>query len=389
MQRHPPSRRRTKSDATRKGQAIAFYGVVLLLAGWAGGATLYILFSDDALRILAERQVAQSRAYEGQISALQTEIDRLRSLKLIEQARVDQTLTELARRQSAIESRQAAITALQEKTSPEITGALLTPGGARRKPTPLTDPLSADQRAHLDLRQSFGAAANSATEVWLNNLSRAVALVESRQGAALSTIETRMEDRAQRMRSVLAELGLERPGEGGPFLPPPQPPGDSLAQQLQRISAARTAAAILEAEVDRVPVRQPTAVPAEVISGFGMRLDPFLRQPAMHTGIDLRGETGEEVRAAGGGRVTQAARNGGYGLMVEIDHGNGLASRYAHLSAIDVREGQQIAPGETVGRVGSTGRSTGPHLHFEVRIDGDPADPHRFLRAGLRLHASD
>jgi murein DD-endopeptidase MepM/ murein hydrolase activator NlpD len=87
--------------------------------------------------------------------------------------------------------------------------------------------------------------------------------------------------------------------------------------------------------------------------------------------------------------VTQAARNGGYGLMVEIDHGNGLASRYAHLSAIDVREGQQIAPGEMVGRVGSTGRSTGPHLHFEVRIDGEPADPHRFLRAGLRLHAGD
>jgi murein DD-endopeptidase MepM/ murein hydrolase activator NlpD len=77
--------------------------------------------------------------------------------------------------------------------------------------------------------------------------------------------------------------------------------------------------------------------------------------------------------------------NGGYGKMVEVDHGNGFATRYAHLSAIDVEVGQQVKIGQTVGRVGSTGRSTGPHLHYETRVDGDPVDPQKFLRAGVRL----
>jgi murein DD-endopeptidase MepM/ murein hydrolase activator NlpD len=83
--------------------------------------------------------------------------------------------------------------------------------------------------------------------------------------------------------------------------------------------------------------------------------------------------------------VTQAGLSGGYGKMVEVDHGNGLATRYGHLSAIDVVVGQKVQIGQTVGRLGSTGRSTGPHLHYETRIEGDAVDPQKFLRAGLRL----
>ena len=109
----------------------------------------------------------------------------------------------------------------------------------------------------------------------------------------------------------------------------------------------------------------------------------------MHTGIDFRGEPGDPVYATAAGRVTQAERNGGYGLMVEIDHGNGLVTRYAHLSAISVANGASVAPGDLIGRIGSSGRSTGPHLHYEVRIQGEAADPQRFLRAGLRLEAGD
>jgi murein DD-endopeptidase MepM/ murein hydrolase activator NlpD len=80
-----------------------------------------------------------------------------------------------------------------------------------------------------------------------------------------------------------------------------------------------------------------------------------------------------------------AGTNGGYGRMVEVDHGNGFTTRYAHLSAIDVEVGQVVRIGQIVGRVGSTGRSTGPHLHYETRVDGDPVDPQKFLRAGVRL----
>ena len=92
------------------------------------------------------------------------------------------------------------------------------------------------------------------------------------------------------------------------------------------------------------------------------RMTPFLGRPAMHTGIDLRGEIGEPVHATATGKVSIAGRDGGYGNMVEIDHGNGLATRYGHLSAIDVTVGQTVRIGQVIGKIGSTGRSTGPHL---------------------------
>jgi murein DD-endopeptidase MepM/ murein hydrolase activator NlpD len=116
-----------------------------------------------------------------------------------------------------------------------------------------------------------------------------------------------------------------------------------------------------------------------------VRLDPFLNRPAMHTGIDFRGAPGEPVRATASGTVTAAGWSGGYGRMVEIDHGNGLATRYGHLSEIEVSVGQSIKIGQTIGRVGSTGRSTGPHLHYETRVNGEAVDPQKFLRAGIRM----
>jgi murein DD-endopeptidase MepM/ murein hydrolase activator NlpD len=105
----------------------------------------------------------------------------------------------------------------------------------------------------------------------------------------------------------------------------------------------------------------------------------------MHTGIDLRGDAGEPVRATASGNVTIAGRQGGYGNMVEIDHGNGLTTRYGHLSEVDVKVGQIVRIGEVIGKIGSTGRSTGPHLHYETRINGVAVDPGKFLRAGLWL----
>ena len=116
-----------------------------------------------------------------------------------------------------------------------------------------------------------------------------------------------------------------------------------------------------------------------------MRINPFLGRPAFHTGIDFREQSGAPVFATAPGKVSAAGANGGYGLMVEIDHGNGLTTRYAHLSAILVAEDQTVSGRQLIGRVGSTGRSTGPHLHYEVRIDDDPVDPARFVRAGERL----
>jgi murein DD-endopeptidase MepM/ murein hydrolase activator NlpD len=123
----------------------------------------------------------------------------------------------------------------------------------------------------------------------------------------------------------------------------------------------------------------------DLTSGFGARIDPFTRSPALHTGLDFRADHGAPVRAAGAGRVIGAEYAGGYGNMVEVDHGNGVTTRYAHLSAIAVGVGQTVAAGTVLGRAGSTGRSTGAHLHYETRINDEPVDPQRFLRAGLKI----
>jgi murein DD-endopeptidase MepM/ murein hydrolase activator NlpD len=134
-----------------------------------------------------------------------------------------------------------------------------------------------------------------------------------------------------------------------------------------------------------VPIRKPLLGDIDMSSSFGVRSDPFGRGPAMHSGVDFRGDSGDPVRATAAGKVTSAAWNGGYGKMVEIDHGNGFTTRYGHLSEISAKAGQSVRAGQIIGRVGSTGRSTGPHLHYETRIEGDAVDPQKFLRAGLRL----
>ncbi|HEY4821916.1 MAG TPA: M23 family metallopeptidase, partial [Xanthobacteraceae bacterium] len=155
--------------------------------------------------------------------------------------------------------------------------------------------------------------------------------------------------------------------------------------QVYRISVARAQADRLTRTMSTVPIRKPVIGEIDMTSSFGVRIDPFLGRPAMHTGIDFHGTQGDPIRATASGTVTLAGWNGGYGRLVEVDHGNGLATRYGHLSEIDVTIGQTIKIGQIVGRLGATGRSTGPHLHYETRVDGEAVDPQKFLRAGIRM----
>jgi murein DD-endopeptidase MepM/ murein hydrolase activator NlpD len=159
----------------------------------------------------------------------------------------------------------------------------------------------------------------------------------------------------------------------------------AFERQLHRIKLARANIDRLTRTLGAVPVRKPIVGEIDLSSSFGVRSDPFGRGPAMHSGLDFRASHGSPVRATATGTVAAAGWNGGYGKMVEIDHGNGISTRYGHLSEIDVKLGQPVRIGQTIGRVGSTGRSTGPHLHYETRIEGDAVDPQKFLRAGLRL----
>jgi murein DD-endopeptidase MepM/ murein hydrolase activator NlpD len=156
-------------------------------------------------------------------------------------------------------------------------------------------------------------------------------------------------------------------------------------RQLSRNKLARSDIERLTRTLSSLPVRKPLSGELEVASGFGVRSDPFTRSAAMHTGLDFQSESGAPVRATANGTVTTAGWKGGYGKMVDVDHGNGYSTRYGHLSAIEVKDGQTVRAGQIIGRVGSTGRSTGPHLHYETRIGRDAVDPEKFLRAGAKL----
>jgi murein DD-endopeptidase MepM/ murein hydrolase activator NlpD len=177
-------------------------------------------------------------------------------------------------------------------------------------------------------------------------------------------------------------------GAGGPYVPMAKPGFDELNGALQALSEAAgeqsdvltlTESRLLESRLKTlmIPSSRPIEVP--VGSGFGFRSDPFTGRGALHTGLDFPSPVGTEIHAAAGGVVRTAEMHPEYGLMLEIDHGNGLTTRYGHTSRILVKVGDLVKRGQVVADVGTTGRSTGPHLHFEVLVDGIPQDPQRFL----------
>ena len=179
-------------------------------------------------------------------------------------------------------------------------------------------------------------------------------------------------------------------GSGGPMLPP-HPELDAsdglsalqarLGDIEQLIARLSDAATLRSLALMRMPSRPPIEH-AALVSLFGNRDDPLTGRRAFHAGLDFAAGAGSTIRAAAGGTVAVAGFRPDYGWVVEIEHGNGLRTRYAHASRLWVRAGDVVAPGEPIAAVGSTGRSTGPHLHFEVLRNGEATDPRRYL-AGL------
>jgi murein DD-endopeptidase MepM/ murein hydrolase activator NlpD len=132
-----------------------------------------------------------------------------------------------------------------------------------------------------------------------------------------------------------------------------------------------------------IPTQRPVAM-GHVGSAFGWRIDPLTGRQALHTGLDFEANTGSAIMAASGGVVITQEMHPAYGNMVEVDHGNGIITRYGHASKVFVHRGDLVRRGQKLAEVGTTGRSTGPHLHFEVLVGGIPQDPQKFLDAGMK-----
>jgi murein DD-endopeptidase MepM/ murein hydrolase activator NlpD len=157
---------------------------------------------------------------------------------------------------------------------------------------------------------------------------------------------------------------------------------ESLMKALEKLDSKSEAVPIEGSQAmpnTIVPQSAPRIHDPAVSSSYGWRADPFHGQQKFHAGTDIRLAYGEEVRAAAGGVVTFAGEQPGYGLVVKVDHGDGLETRYAHLSSALVAAGSPVEAGSPIARSGNSGRTTGPHLHFEVRQDGQPIDPERVI----------
>lgn len=395
----PPSLPPRRVALRRPTVAIGGAALALSLA-WAGATSWYIVFRDEIAQSFLARQAELRFSYEDRVADLRTRLEREITQNLVERNGFSARVDAIALRQAEIESRQARLAGLANRIArggdlpvplpesplaparPEVTGSI---GAA--KPAPLDDSFG------LRLERDAKPPPPEAPRDRLSSVEQSLGRIADADMAMLGILHRSASARAARIRTILAGTGIDlrrihpaEPAVGGPLVPLP---ADTRPGAFASLSAEiELGVSELDGWTDAVrtmPFGRPLAGTLEPTSPFGYRLDPFTRSPALHTGEDFRAEYGSLVRATAPGRVVSAEYAGGYGNMIEVDHGDGLVTRYGHLSGYLVAPGTRVAAGQAIGRVGSTGRSTGSHLHYETRINGEPVNPERFLQAGRLL----
>lgn len=254
----------------------------------------------------------------------------------------------------------------------------------------MTEALPADVLPSDTVTDSAGEASETVDKVSASIPEAAeLARIEARQLAFVERLTRFADTRAKRAEIAIRKLGLDpramiRNSEGGAMGGPLEvletsSSGD-VDPRFERLGLSLARMAALERGIEGIPQVLPTnRRSTSISSGFGYRRDPFTRRGAMHSGLDFKGPQGAPIYAAARGRVSFVGRRHGYGNVVEILHGNGMMTRYAHMSRFASRVGEEVEAGDVIGAIGSTGRSTGPHLHFEVHINNRAVNPRPIL----------
>lgn len=376
------------------GSALAAMAIGYLLA------TSYLVLRDDLLDAMTARQARMQQAYEDRISALRGQVDRITSRQMLDQQIMETKVGELLERQSKLTQRHGRIDALLDVTD----GRDASP--PNQTPEPTGNP---DLRASLDFNPSMAtaSAASIPTVIWPARnagkpgettadradrlfvaINTSLRSIESEQLQRINAIAETAYQTADTISDALETAGLEldvsgsKSAMGGPLVPIGNPA--LFDTKVRELDEALDVLERVKSEARRLPIANPSpGVP--ISSSYGVRTDPILGMPAIHSGMDFRAPMGSQAYATAAGTVVKAGWNGGYGRMVELRHENGFTTRYAHLSRIAVKKGQKVETGDIVGNVGSSGRSTGPHLHYEVRRNGNAMNPLRFLKIGKKV----
>jgi murein DD-endopeptidase MepM/ murein hydrolase activator NlpD len=383
-------------------------------------ATSYLVLRDDLIGGSMARQARMQHEYEDRIAALRAQVDRVTSRQLLDQQVVEDKVEKLLQRQMALTSRYGKLGTLLDRADESgIAQEDAQPGGA-----PEADEKRADasggikaierlmgigdrqpqRQQHMALAYAPRSAAggqetmSDRADRLFSQVTLSLKDIEQQQENRIQTLTTGASQATDAIVNIVARTGIKVVDDepqttvgaevddataiGGPFVEPQ--PTKVYDNALVALDTALARLEHVRSQTRKLPFNNPSPA-SDITSRFGNRLDPFLGRLALHAGIDFRTPIGTRIAATAPGTVITAGKSGGYGNMVEIDHGNGITTRYAHLSSILVNVGDTISAGEAIGRSGSTGRSTGPHLHYEVRLNGEAVDPMRFLTAGIKL----
>ena len=349
-------------------QQVMAIGSAVLVAGWLGVATTSMISGGAQVDVALAAKQAELARMQSQLQAMKTETAALKG--------------DVAARAASLEARQAFLAALltgkrdMSKLAKMLPRQVETGNGfatVRDLVAPVKGRRGKFQLASVDTGAQF-------TEPFNKLESQQLAFVDKATGAA----EAKLRD----TQALIRRLGLDparfvassdwngnsQSGVGGPYIPvsaDAEPRFKDLFLSWKKLATLQTA-------VSAIPAYMPVK-DYRYTSGFGVRYDPFNGGSAMHAGVDMAGAMGEPIYASADGTVLQAGRSGGYGNLVELSHGRGIDTRYGHLSAILVHAGERVRQGQMIGRMGSTGRSTGTHLHYEIRIDGRAVNARPFL----------
>lgn len=369
--RPSPAGRSAKSGI----RAAAFFGLFTVLLGTNVMTLVGLLMAPDIAALLSGQNDAIFEAYEDRIAELRIEVDRLHSRQYAQAGDLNLQLQELTQQQEVLIEQHQYVKLLADKAA-ELGIAV---ADLPEEPAPaklLTSALAfgaSDPRSHVEA--AAGAVRDMMTESRL-----ALAAISEEANAATDAILGELKGIG--IRPALPD-GVAM---GGPLLPAMgEAEATSLVDDANQVMTALSRYRAARLAVDMAPIHRPIAKNVRMSSGYGNRNDPFTRRKAFHSGVDFPSPTGTPVLSAGDGKVTFAGKKSGYGNVVEVTHIGGVITRYAHLSAFLVKEGQSVSAGTPIAKVGSTGRSTGPHLHFEVRVKDGAVDPNRYLSAGRRL----
>lgn len=408
----------------------AIIGASLL---WVAYASVNVVFKEQIIVSKDKQRRDQEAAYRRRLQIAETAYEKVSALNTIYAREFDATISGLRNQHETLRALVENKTAIDMRFNAlsETLSAQGAPGGKQmsngnrlmvdpvgREPTPRQSRTSALRQEAMDGIMSNLIAEGFDDEV-LTNMRTVTADLSARQVVLMAAMEEDMRRNTRELQRILDHTGIdfaylverhrtdgaqnvtladadvdpevaEFTGQGGPFIPMEGvAASDAYFKSAARIEDILTEMAAMNAAIETIPLSAPINVRHRMTSRFGWRWDPVKKnRRARHLGLDFAAPRNSQLVATAPGRVSFAGTRGGFGRTVEIDHGNGIKTRFAHMNRIQVRAGQRVELHDPIGLLGSTGRSTGNHVHYEIHYRGRQVDPLKFIEAGRYVFES-